>query len=88
MFTKESMRAAMIAAIDNEENRFRNGDVNWDFVDADVYMEVFGEVELDDRDNETFYKWFDELAFEYKNRLTEIQLITRMHMMQATHMVH
>ena len=63
---KELMKKFMIAAMGREENRFPNGDVNWDFVDADVYMDVFGEVELDNRDNESFYRFFDELAYELR----------------------
>jgi hypothetical protein len=86
MISKELMKVHMLQAMDREENRYRNGDYNWDFIDADVYMELYGEVDSELRDNETFYKYFDELAFEL--RFHEIETITRLHLAQSTGIIH
>jgi hypothetical protein len=86
MISKELMKVHMIQAMNREENRYKNGDYNWDFIDADVYMELYGEVDSELRDNETFYKYFDELAFEL--RFHEIATITQLHMVEPTGVFH
>jgi hypothetical protein len=86
MISKELMKVHMLQAMDREENRYKNGDYNWDFIDADVYMELYGEVDSELRDNETFYKYFDELAYEL--RFHEIVTMTKLHMIEPTGVFH
>ena len=86
MLSKELMKVHMIQAMDKEENRFSNGDYNWDYIDSDVYMDVYGDVDQDLRDDVQYMKWFDELAFEL--RFYEIQMITKLHLAQNTGMIH
>jgi hypothetical protein len=61
---KAKMKLAMEQALTASENRLEDGTVNWNFVDADVYMDVYGRTEQSDRDDNLFYQFFDELAFE------------------------
>jgi hypothetical protein len=86
MISKELMKVHMLQAMAKDENRYNNGDYNWDFIDADVYMDVYGEVDKDLRDDVQYMKWFDELAFEL--RYHEIMQITQLHLAQATGNIH
>lgn len=86
MINKEIMKVHMLQAMNKEENRYSNGDYNWDFIDADVYMDVYGDVDKELRDDDQYMKWFDELAFEL--RFHEIEMITKLHLMQAAHQIH
>ena len=63
---KAEIKKSMAKAIVLEENQLDDGTINWDFVDADVYMDILGNVELNDRDNKTFYKLFNEVATEFR----------------------
>lgn len=86
MISKELMKVHMIQAMDKEENRFPNGDYNWDYIDSDVYMDIYGEVDADLRDNQKFYQYFDELAYELRYR--EIENVAKLYMAQPTGIVH
>jgi hypothetical protein len=86
MISKELMKVHMIQAMSKEENLYANGDYNWDYIDADVYMDVYGEVDESLRDNSTYQKYFDELAFEL--RFYEIEQLTKLYMMNPTGTYH
>ena len=43
---------------ENEENYDKNGNINWDYVDADAYEDVRNWF----KDDETFYEYFDDIA--------------------------
>ena len=48
---------AFEAAVNNKENRNEDGSVNWNFVDADLWLDgVAAEV------GENFTSWFDDMA--------------------------
>ena len=58
---KRVIQFHMAKAVANPKNRFRNGDINWNFVDADTYMAL-------NPVNETvkyYYAFFDEIAEEF-----------------------
>jgi hypothetical protein len=79
---KDAMKKAMAEAIDRNENVFSNGDINWNFVDADVYADVEKLV----TDQNEYMVIFDELAFEFKK--AEIESFMNVHMRQATAHLH
>tara|TARA_B100000886_G_scaffold274449_1_gene198388 strand:- start:1390 stop:1599 length:210 start_codon:yes stop_codon:yes gene_type:complete len=58
-----TMQEAFDKAIDNAENFNADGSVNWNFVDADVYMDAntYGMTQ------EEYIKQFDELANKWEN---------------------
>jgi len=66
--TKETVKEALVAAIKLPENRFEDGSLNWNFIDADTYIEVFepegAPRQVCQRDKEKFYEYFDELVSE------------------------
>jgi len=62
--TKERVKEAIVAAIKLPENRLEDGSFNWNFIDADAYTEVLGDVPSYKRDEEKFYQYFDEIVFE------------------------
>jgi hypothetical protein len=67
--TKETVKEALVAAIKLPENRFEDGSLNWNFIDADAYIEVlepYGrpDPQVTERDKEKFYEYFDELVSE------------------------
>ena len=62
--TKETVKEAIVAAIKLPENRFEDGSFNWNFIDADAYTEVFGDLPAYERDKEKFYEYFDVLVSE------------------------
>jgi len=65
--TKERVKEAIVAAIKLPENRFEDGSLNWNFIDADAYSEVLGDIPWKnsyERDEEKFYEYFDELVSE------------------------
>ena len=70
--TKETVKKALVAAIKLPENRFEDGSLNWNFIDADTYIEVFEPEgaprpcvrQVCERDKEKFYEYFDELVSE------------------------
>lgn len=64
---KAEMKLAMQKALTASENHLEDGTVNWSFVDADVYMDVYGGVDQSARNDSLFYRFFDELAFELGN---------------------
>ena len=49
---------SIYSAIENEENYDENGNINWDYVDADAYEDVRNWF----KDDETFYEYFDDIA--------------------------
>ena len=58
---KRVIKFHMAKAVANPKNRFPNGDINWNFVDADTYMAL-------NPVNETvkyYYAFFDEIAEEF-----------------------
>ena len=57
MFDK--FRKNMMYVADREENKYPDDTINWDFVDADMYMKW--SVMLD---GETYTAWFDKVADE------------------------
>jgi hypothetical protein len=56
---------AFTKAIQNPENK-ENGSVNWNFVDADCYMDLCRS-DWSAEENKDFYEQFDYLAFTYNN---------------------
>lgn len=64
MTLREEMKLAMTQALTDSQNYNIDGTVNWNFIDADVYIDVYGEVDQQSRDDNLFYQYFDELAFE------------------------
>ena len=69
MTLRESMKLAMSEALTDSQNYNIDGTVNWNFIDADVYIDVYGEVDQQSRDDNLFYQYFDELAFELGDKL-------------------
>lgn len=57
MFNK--FRENMMYAVARDENKYPDDTINWDFVDADMYMKW--SVMLD---GETYTEWFDKVADE------------------------
>jgi len=52
------LKNSIYSAIENEENYDKNGNINWDYVDADAYEDVRNWF----KDDETFYEYFDDIA--------------------------
>ena len=52
------LKNSIYSAIENEENYDENGNINWDYVDADAYEDVRNWF----KDDETFYEYFDDIA--------------------------
>ena len=46
------------SAVDNEDNQFKDGSINWCFVDADAYHACHKFF----KDDETFYEYFHDIA--------------------------
>ncbi len=57
---KRVIKSHMETAISNPQNRFPNGDINWNFVDADTFMALNPVNETVDY----YYQLFDEIAEE------------------------
>jgi hypothetical protein len=59
------IRQSFNQAVSNPENIQDNGDVNWNYVDADVYMDMhqFGE----SQPNAGHYEKFNQLADHYES---------------------
>lgn len=57
MFDK--FRENMMYVVARDENKYSDDTINWDFVDADMYMKW--SVMLD---GETYTEWFDKVADE------------------------
>lgn len=61
MFTKADVRAAMEKAVANPENQYKKGGINWNFVDADAFMDC--NVNANSKaECERFYEFFEEIA--------------------------
>ena len=52
------LKNSIYSAIENEENYDENGNINWNYVDADAYEDVRNFF----KDDETFYEYFDDIA--------------------------
>ena len=53
----EKFVIAFEAAVNKEENRNEDGSVNWNFVDADLWLDgIAAQV------GEGFYSWFEDMA--------------------------
>jgi len=52
------LKNSIYSAIENEENYDENGNINWNYVDADAYEDVRKWF----KDDETFYEYFDDIA--------------------------
>jgi len=52
------LKNSIYSAIENEENYDENGNINWNYVDADAYEDVRNWF----KDDETFYEYFDDIA--------------------------
>jgi hypothetical protein len=52
------LKNSIYSAIENEENYDKDGNINWDYVDADAYEDVRNWF----KDDETFYEYFDDIA--------------------------
>ena len=63
---KSYMVEDMTRALANPENLLEDGSVNWNFVDADTYMDTIARYPLDQREfvEKTFYTLFDNVADE------------------------
>lgn len=59
------MARAFNNAVSNQENIQEDGSVNWNFVDADVYMRMSEVSESENMDDVSHYKMFDFLADAY-----------------------
>ena len=56
-------------AVTSIENSNPDGSVNWNFVDADTFMDS-GQSVGEGVDNSAFYKQFDYLAYCYEGKIT------------------
>jgi hypothetical protein len=63
MFTKSDVKNAVAKAIALEENRYPNGEINFNFVDADAFAEC-GVDHNSKEECDAFYEWFEEVADE------------------------
>lgn len=52
------LKNSIYSAIENEENYDENGNINWNYIDADAYEDVRNFF----KDDETFYEYFDDIA--------------------------
>ena len=68
------LESTMRSAIDLDENKNKDGSVNWNFVDADAYHACHNFF----KDSETFYEAFHNIAEKIANEMNpqtnEIQL--------------
>ena len=63
--TKTEIKEAVAFAISLKEYRLEDGSFNWDWIETDVYTKVFGAtVAPDERDEDKFDQYFDEVLFE------------------------
>ena len=58
---KQVVRGLIIEAMSRPENLLENGDVNWNFVDADVFLALMDEPFLPDH---KLGELIDEVSFE------------------------
>lgn len=62
MTLDEKIRVAMAVAVTSKENRNDDGSINWNFVDADLWMDG-----VITKDNQIVaYEWFDGIATEFE----------------------
>ena len=68
------LESNMREAIANPDNQFKDGSINWNFVDADAYHACHNLF----KDSETFYEAFHDIAEKIVNEMNpktnEIQL--------------
>ena len=68
------LESEMRSAVDNEDNQFKDGSINWCFVDADAYHACHNFF----KDDETFYEYFHDIANKLQAEMNpvsnEIQL--------------
>ena len=59
-----TMKQAFDLAVENPDNYNTDGSINWNFIDADVYMDAntYGMTQ------EEYIKQFDELANKWENQ--------------------
>tara|TARA_R110000868_G_scaffold305126_2_gene566245 strand:+ start:585 stop:887 length:303 start_codon:yes stop_codon:yes gene_type:complete len=62
--TKTEIKEAVAFAISLKEYRLEDGSFNWDWIETDVYTKVLGDVSQDERDEDKFDQYFDEVLFE------------------------
>jgi hypothetical protein len=62
--TKTEIKKAVAFAISLKEYRLEDGSFNWDWIETDVYTKVLGDVSQDERDEDKFDQYFDEVLFE------------------------
>ena len=70
---REDITLFMHEAMLKEENLFRNGEINWDFVEHEVYTNIFGSRTLDLDSQYMFEKLFDVISIELRE--AEIQFV-------------
>ena len=58
----------MREAVANPDNQFKDGSINWNFVDADAYHACHNYF----KDSETFYESFHEIANEIANEMNPV----------------
>jgi len=61
MLLEIDVRTAMVAAVAKEENRYANGEINWNFVDADAFMDCVAD-SSDRAACDRFYELFEKIA--------------------------
>jgi len=65
---KTEIKEAIAFAISLKEYRLEDGSFNWDWIETDVYTKVFGSStaagEVDERDEDKFDRYFDEVLAE------------------------
>ena len=59
MITRAQFQETFNKAVANEEN-WKNGKINWNFVDADCFPEIGNQTKLDQ-----YYDWFNLAADAY-----------------------
>ena len=57
-----TVKNAVIAAVANPENRNEDGSINWNFVDADLWMDGV----ITTSNQTVAYEWFDGIATEFE----------------------
>lgn len=55
---------AFEAAVNNKDNLNEDGSVNWNFVDADLWLDG---IAAEFGDETKFYSWFNDLADQFEN---------------------
>ena len=54
---------AIFDAVDNPENINKNGSINWNFVDADLWLDgVISSAWATQSDQKQYYEWFEKTA--------------------------